>query len=342
MRYAENKEQSAEFLRLALPLMARQSAALHPVSYALWYEHVAGINPPLSRVLEGRLQANEPLSEDDVHDLHARFIVARDVEALERLQHKLRVLLEETAQTTAAAVEDTGQFEVKLEETRSRLSGAAGLENVHALVSELLLETTRMHSATQTVSERLEARAHEVGMLTEQLERAQSEAMLDALTGLKNRRGFERAVHELRASGKDFHGAALLVADVDHFKQVNDTHGHLLGDKVLRAIGRTLLSNIKGRDLAARLGGEEFAILLPETTPEGAETLAHQIRTAVAAGRFRKVDGTEVAGSVTLSLGVAVGNSGDTLESLLARADRALYEAKRGGRNRVCVATGDE
>ena len=281
-------------------------------------------------------------SEDDVHDLHARFIVARDVEALERLQHKLRVLLEETAQTTAAAVEDTGQFEVKLEETRSRLSGAAGLENVHALVSELLLETTRMHSATQTVSERLEARAHEVGMLTEQLERAQSEAMLDALTGLKNRRGFERAVHELRASGKDFHGAALLVADVDHFKQVNDTHGHLLGDKVLRAIGRTLLSNIKGRDLAARLGGEEFAILLPETTPEGAETLARQIRTAVAAGRFRKVDGTEVAGSVTLSLGVAVGHSGDTLESLLARADRALYEAKRGGRNRVCVASGDE
>ena len=69
--------------------------------------------------------------------------------------------------------------------------------------------------------------------------------MLDALTGLKNRRGFERAVQELRASGKDFEGAALLVADVDHFKQVNDTHGHLLGDKVLRAIGGALLANIK-------------------------------------------------------------------------------------------------
>jgi diguanylate cyclase len=111
---------------------------------------------------------------------------------------------------------------------------------------------------------------------------------------------------------------------------------------VLRAIGRTLLANIKGRDLAARLGGEEFAILLPDTTPAGGETLARQIRSAVAAGRFRKIDGTEVAGSVTLSLRVAVGIVGDTLESLLARADRALYEAKRGGRNRVCVASGDE
>jgi diguanylate cyclase len=337
MRYSESKDQSAEFLRMTLALMARQNAALHPASYTLWYEHVAGINPPLTKVLEARLNANQPLTDEDVYDLYARYIVARELEVLERLQQKLRSLLEEAAQTTASAVSDTGQFEVKLQQSHTRLTTAQTLESVHGVVAELARETNRMHSATQSVSEKLEARAHEVGLLTQQLEQAQTEALLDPLTGLKNRRGFDRAVSEMFAPGESFQGAALLLADVDHFKQVNDTHGHLLGDKVLRAIGHTLQANIKGRDLAARIGGEEFAILLRQTTLKGAETLAEQIRVAVATGRIRRADGKELPGSITLSLGVAVGRGGDTLEGLLARADAALYAAKRTGRNRVAV-----
>jgi diguanylate cyclase len=254
---------------------------------------------------------------------------------LERLQQKLRTLLEEAAQAAATAVENTGQYSVALKESRSRLSGALNLESVHAVIEELLHETTLMHTATQTVSEKLEARAQEVGQLTRQLQQAQTEALLDPLTGLMNRRGFERAVKELFASPESFAGAALLLADIDHFKKINDTYGHLLGDKVLRAIGQALQSNIKGRDLAARMGGEEFAVLLPQTTLQGARTLAEQIRTAVAAGRIRRADGNENPGSVTVSLGVAIGKSGDSLEGLLARADAALYAAKHRGRNRV-------
>lgn len=337
MRYAENREKSAEFLRLTLSLMARQDAALNPTSYALWYEHVAGVNPPLSKILEERLQAKQVLSEDDVYDLHARYIVGRDLEVLERLQQKLRTLLEEAATAAAAALENTGQYSVALKETRSRLSGALNLEGVQAVIEELLHETTRMQSATQTVSEKLEARAQEVGLLTQQLQQAQTEAMLDPLTGLMNRRGFERAVKELFASADCFSGAALLLADIDHFKKVNDTYGHLLGDKVLRAIAQALQANIKGRDLAARLGGEEFAVLLPQTTLQGARTLAEQIRNAVAAGRIRRTDGKETPGSVTVSLGVAIGKQGDSLEAMLARADAAMYAAKHGGRNRVSV-----
>jgi diguanylate cyclase len=333
MRYREDKDQSAELLRLALPLMARQSAALHPISYTLWYEHVAGINPPLSSVLAGKL----PLGDDDVYDLHARYVVARDMEVLDRLQRKLRDVLEEAAQTAAAALDDSGQFEATLRDTRSRLTGAASLESVHAIIAELARETTRMHSATEAVHERLESRAREVELLTRQLEQAKTEALLDPLTGLKNRRGFELAVNELGAAGSPFKGAALVLADIDHFKQINDKHGHLLGDKILRAIGQTLQSNIKGRDIAARPGGDEFAILLQQTPLTGARALAEQIRVAVAAGRIRRADSKEQPGSVTLSIGVAVGGSDDTLESMLARADAALYAAKRSGRNRVSV-----
>jgi diguanylate cyclase len=342
MRYKEDKDQSAELLRLALPLMARQSAALHPISYTLWYEHVAGINPPLSTVLEASLAARLPLGEDDVYDLHARYIVARDMEVLDRLQRKLRDVLEEAAQTAAAALEDSGQFEAALRDTRSRLTGASSLESVHAIIAELARETTRMHSATEAVHQKLEKRAREVELLTRQLEQAKSEALHDPLTGLKNRRGFELAVKELGVAGSPFRGAALVLADIDHFKQINDKHGHLLGDKILRAIGQTLQSNIKGRDIAARPGGDEFAVLLQQTPLGGARALAEQIRTAVASGRIRRADSRQQPGSVTLSIGVAAGGSDDTLESLLARADAALYAAKRAGRNRVAVDANEE
>src|SRR5215472_16612612 len=168
MRYKEDKDQSAELLRLALPLMARQSAALHPISYTLWYEHVAGINPPLSSVLEASLAGKLLLGEDDVYDLHARFVVARDMEVLERLQRKLRDVLAESAQTAAAALEDSGQFEAALRDTQTRLTGATTLERVHAIIAELARETTRMQSATEAVHQRLENRAREVEHLTRQ------------------------------------------------------------------------------------------------------------------------------------------------------------------------------
>ena len=174
--------------------------------------------------------------------------------------------------------------------------------------------------------------------MTESLRRAQSEALLDSLTGLKNRRGLERAVEDLLREPAGLVGSALLLADIDHFKVVNDTYGHVLGDKVIRAVAHVLRSTLKGRDVAARLGGEEFAVLLPQTSLSGAAVVAEQIRGTVAQGRILRPDGTESIGQVTLSVGVALARPGDTLEMLLERADTAMYTAKRAGRNRISVA----
>jgi diguanylate cyclase len=202
----------------------------------------------------------------------------------------------------------------------------------------MLVDTQKMQGVTQDLSAKLQARTNEVNSLTESLRRAQSEALLDSLTGLKNRRGLERAVEDLMRDASGLLGSALLLADIDHFKIVNDTYGHVLGDKVIRAVAHVLRSNIKGRDVAARLGGEEFAVLLPQTSLIGAAAVAEQIRGTVEQGRICRPDGNESIGQVTLSVGVAIGRPGDTLEALLERADAAMYDAKRAGRNRVSVA----
>ena len=339
MRYDEPRDKSAELLRLTLPFMAQQQTGFHPVSFTLWYEHVAGVNPALSQVLAPRLEANQPLTDDETYDLYARHVIARDMQMLDHLQQRLRGLLEEAFQITAQASDHTGQFERSLEQTQHRLKSGLSLESVHSVVSELLSESQRMQVITQAVVEKLDSRAQEVGELRNALERAQSEALLDSLTGLKNRRAFERSVDQVMADASDrLDGAALLVIDIDHFKQVNDTYGHLLGDKVLRAVAQVLQANIKGRDLVARLGGEEFAVLLVHSTPAGALAVAEQIRTAIAHGQIRTPTSGKLVGAITVSVGIAIAAAGDSLETALERADGALYEAKRSGRNRVCVA----
>src|SRR5579871_4198690 len=120
MRYLENKERSTEILRLALPLMARQLAAFHPLSYALWYEHCAGLNPDLSRLLDARLTSNSALTEQDVWRLYAQHIAARDIEAFERLQLQLRNLLEDTAHSAASASVKATEFGESLQD-RARM-----------------------------------------------------------------------------------------------------------------------------------------------------------------------------------------------------------------------------
>lgn len=338
MRYTETRERSAELLRLTLSFMARQEAAYHPHSYTLWYEHAAGINPRLSEILDQHLTANIRLTDEDTWRMHAQYVIARDVAVVERMQQQLQVLLEDTSRIALSAGEEATQFTQTLQIHQLQLVEPPTLELVQSIVADLLADTERMRTTTAELAEQLERRAREVRMLTEQLEHAEKEALLDPLTGLLNRRGLERRIESHLAEAGELQGGVLLVADIDRFKFINDTHGHLLGDKVIRSVAQVICANIKGRDIAARLGGEEFAAYLPQTSLAGAAALAEQIRAAVAAGRIRSKDGGEQLGQVTLSIGVAPAEAGDSLEQLILRADQAMYAAKAAGRNRVSVA----
>jgi len=184
-------------------------------------------------------------------------------------------------------------------------------------------------------------KAHEYAAIVDRTNHELEEALAtnrqlahsDALTQLPNRRYFEslfgRRVEESQRYERPL---ALAVLDIDHFKSVNDRHGHAVGDKIIAGLGRSLAEEKRTVDVAARWGGEEFVIMCPETAIEGAEVVAERLRAAVEAALY--VDGVPI----TISIGLAAARPDEEPMALFERADAALYAAKHGGRNRVVVA----
>jgi len=164
------------------------------------------------------------------------------------------------------------------------------------------------------------------------LERLRGEARTDPLTGLLNRRGFdEHASRELGHAGRDDRPIALATFDIDHFKQINDEHGHVIGDRVLVHLARVLSAEARGIDVAARLGGEEFAVLMPGSDQAGAEAFVERVRYSLA------TSGCPSLPHVRVSAGITATTVPLEVETMLERVDCALYAAKRGGRDRIVV-----
>jgi diguanylate cyclase (GGDEF)-like protein len=159
-------------------------------------------------------------------------------------------------------------------------------------------------------------------------------ALRDGLTATFNRRYFvDRLNAEIRFAARHEKALALLFVDIDHFKKINDSHGHLAGDGVLAALARVMTQIIRAEDVLARFGGEEFAIICREIDADGARALGERLRGAIAQHRF-EYDGKVIP--VTVSIGAAVERKMTDAQALIAAADAAMYEAKRAGRNRVC------
>lgn len=340
MKYQETIEQSAEYLRLALPLMSRQAAALHPVSYGVWYEYVAGFNRPLRNAIDELTRDGKVLDETLTSELFRTHIAELDEQTAHRVATGFRKVMAEVSQDAADAGEHASRFGSALEQWSEGLGMAATTSVVGSGIDLLLSGTREMQGAIATLQQRLDASRLEIERLQQEVNRAREAALADELTGLTNRRGFDQALSAcLAAETANAEGTCLLLADIDHFKQVNDTYGHLVGDKVLRAVAQILKASVKGKDTAARFGGEEFVVLLPDTDIDGARALAEKLRLTIERSRIRRSDNQQEIARITVSFGIASHCVGESANDFISRADNALFLSKRRGRNRVTLAS---
>jgi len=332
--YTESIELSAEWLRKALPLMSRQAAALHPVSYAVWYGYVAQRDPALRAAVDEALARDGRLDEATTLALYQRFVAGFDADAARRVADGMQHLLAGMADSAQAAGDSTARYGDSLE----RLSQALSTESDRAgdAVSAVMADTQQMRQALQSLQDRLAANQREIDQLRDEVHRARRDAVVDPLTGLANRRGFDEALDQCLSIPVDpAPDIWLLALDIDHFKQVNDTWGHGFGDQVLRAVAQLVRALAPPEATVARIGGEEFAVLLPAATQLQAMALAEQVRQRVSAARIKRHDSGETLARVTLSVGVTPWRAGESAQALVERADQALYASKQGGRDRV-------
>jgi len=342
MKYDHSKERSVEFLRLALPLMSRQNAPLHPISYALWYEYVSGRNTALVEQLHRFTADDSRLTDEQTQKLYSDFVAELDDETAQRIGSELQQVMHRITRSTSVAGDEAADFGATVSRWVSELAPQTRAMVQGDTFEQVMGVTRRIQSTLVELQGRLDESHAEIETLRAEVARVREEALSDMLTGLSNRRAFDVQLGNLICSAGQAGGAtsalSLIIADIDRFKQVNDTYGHLFGDRVLRSVGQILKSNTKGRDVVARYGGEEFAVLLPETRLPGAIALAETLRSAVERGCVRRIGDENVLSRVTISLGVAAFCAPESGGEFLRRADEALYRAKREGRNRVSAA----
>jgi diguanylate cyclase len=320
---------------MILPMMARHSAGFHPLSYAVWYEYVAGFNLALRAAVDARLAITPSFSDRDIESLFDSYVAMRDIESSARMRGEIERLVANVDGVTTEAGVGVRQYGDELDGYRNRLALGVDHQKLAQVVESLIDDTQQVRAKTDAFQQHLKKSSEEVARLRGELEHVQGLALTDPLTGLFNRRGFDQQV--TRVCGNSLNGCCLMIIDIDHFKAINDAHGHLLGDKVIAAVAGVLRTCVAERGPIGRIGGEEFAVLLGQTSTAGGAELAERMRSSVERGKIRRAD-NESIGNVTVSIGVAGGDASEPYESRMSRADGGLYQSKTAGRNRVTVA----
>ncbi|MCU0577090.1 MAG: GGDEF domain-containing protein [Desulfobacterota bacterium] len=340
MQYKDTIEQSKEYLRLAVSHMSRFKVPFDPVNYSVWYEYVSGNNKELRIDLDHAMTQTQSITPELNKNLFEKYIVPDQKQILEKIREELRKILENILKHVSDAGGQLNNFGSVIKKFSQELKQDLDVEAVSRVVEGILNETKEIMQSGANLRERMQESADKVEKLSRNLEQIQEQATTDLLTGAKNRRylttAFYEEAHQADAAGGDL---CLIIADIDHFKTINDTHGHLVGDKVLKRTADLIMNYVKVRDIVTRYGGDEFVILLPSTPLQGAVVFSEKLCGYFKNLNWKSKDKSQSIESIHLSIGVAQYRKGESLETVIQRADKALYKSKQEGRCRVTSET---
>lgn len=332
---------ASKFAADAMAHMAALGLPPTPDNFELWYQHAAGLNRELCTALDGILQRGETPSDTDMDSIRRRFSAAdRLTGTMSELGGRMEAELEQVITAMVDAGRDSNTYGEALSCAKDRLEGNVSGPALPQVLEGLLAATAQMQARTKSLEDQLLHSSQEITHLKDSLKVVHRQTLTDQLTGLANRRAFDEALENaVQAGTQNGQPTSLIISDIDHFKRINDTFGHTAGDQILRLTAHCIQDTVRDEDIAARYGGEEFAIVLPGAPHELALSLAETMRKSIENKRVIKRSSGEPLGTVTMSFGVALFGPDDTATSLLERADRCLYAAKNGGRNRVVSET---
>jgi len=324
----------------ALARMRDQGLQPVPQNFELWYAYYAQSNLDVVRTIDSLGVGAHLLTDQRCDAIHQEFLSnAREGEVARQASATIQATIDGFSSRLAQAKTATGHYRGALEEAAHTLSHTDNVVAMRTTLQSVLDSTGDMIAHNQRLAAELERSAQAMKELEGEFERVRKQSLTDSLTALPNRKAFDAELERLWQEASE-QGAAfcMLMVDIDHFKVFNDTYGHLVGDEVLRIVARTLKEGLAAGEMAARYGGEEFAVLLPGRDLQAGLVKANALRTQVHNMLLTRRATGEKIGRVTVSGGVAQCRVPESAQSLVARADSALYEAKRNGRNRIASA----
>ncbi|CAJ1778411.1 GGDEF domain-containing protein [Aeromonas veronii] len=328
--------QSAAYLKQAVPLMIKYQIPTTPDNYHLWYNYVSASMPELNQAIDQAVKMQGTCSLTTCERLYHQYLAAQDEKQMEAMKLSLAAMANELGHSMQDAISDTGMFQEMLDKSFDKLSRiddeGFSLEDTMGILRELVRESRDVRMSTMHFRNQLSSAEKEIKELRAALNETRKLANEDALTNLLNRRAFDL---ELEGLIRSQHPFSLILADIDRFKNFNDEYGHLLGDQVLRAFSKRLRDACKEGVTAYRLGGEEFAMLVPHRSLALARQMAESMRRAIERMSILDRKSGRRIDHITASFGVGEFNGQESADCLVERTDKLLYKAKELGRNRV-------
>lgn len=321
--------------RIVAELDARH-VKVTPQAFELWYEYLVGTDPSLKRAVNARLDggALDDAAVSELHEFHLRG--GQTQRLAERSSHAIMMEIDGVADLIRLTLGTSSKYGATLSSLLGDMVAVNDADALRQVITTLVHATEDARASNEMAETRLQAAHAEVEELRTVLETVRQETLQDPLTGVSNRKHFAQAMAQalesFQQSGTSF---CLLMIDIDHFKQFNDQHGHLIGDKVLRVVAQALRERFRGRGVVARYGGEEFGVILHDADLMAGWVQAEGARQIINTRELVKRSTGEKLGRITVSIGVGLSHRHDTATSLIGRADGALLRAKQSGRNRT-------
>jgi diguanylate cyclase len=328
--------------QLAIEQIAKLKLPADPNSFAVWYVYCSAQVPELNRDVNALVAAKSTPTIEELDQIFEQYLSPMGALAcVSKIGGEIAREAEQIADRLETSVEDTATFHRRLEDACHELDPSANRDALRAVLIAMMRAAEDMDLRSKTLETALRSSKQTIENLQDEIQAIRQDSLRDSLTSLANRKHFDLKLRQAVATAgtSKVDPLSVLMIDIDHFKQFNDSYGHHIGDEVLRLVGNFLLGSVKGKDFPARYGGEEFAVLLPNTDLDRARLLAENIRAGIALKVLRKQSTGEQIGRITISIGVAELQPGEAPASLIERADEALYSAKRSGRNLVHSGT---